>query len=361
MTIRIALLVRSDHRGLGTQTRDYFRHLNPAKTLHIRMTNPHGSWTPYVERQAEWYPGIPSADFNGHSGTVDEDAYRWLLTDVDVLLTAETAYDHRAWGWAREMGVRTVLVANPEFLGPDKLVGVGPDQIVLPSPWRLGTIPGAIHVPQPVDRGVFAFSPRPLGDPPRFLHVVGHQAMRDRAGTEIVLDALRFLRNRIDLTIRTQGPLSAPQDLRLRSLPRNRIPAILKGDIEDPRDLYAGYDVLVAPRRYGGLSLPLQEAASCGLAILAGNREPESSTLPTEGLVPITPGRPARFQSGVMFLEDVVPRELAAAMDRLVENPATVARLSAASDAYAASIDWNVLRPRWLAVLESAARELVAP
>jgi len=361
VTARLALLVRSDNRGLGRQSRDLFRHLNPAKALHIRMSNSYGAWTPYRERHEEWYPGVPSADFNGNTGTVDEDAYRWLLTDVDVLLTAETAYDHRAWGWAREMGVRTVLVANPEFLGPDKLAGVGPDVIVLPSPWRVATIPGAIHVPQPVDRGVFAFSPRPLGDSPRFLHVVGNRATRDRAGTDIVLDCLRFLRHRISLTIRTQGPLSAPQELMLRGLRRHQIPNVVRADLEDPRELYAGHDVLLAPRRYGGLSLPLQESASSGLAILAGNREPERSILPAEALVPVVAGREATFQGGTFRLEDVTPQGLAAAIDRLVEDPGIISRLSEASNRCASGIDWEVLRPRWLDMLDRTARLAVTP
>jgi glycosyltransferase involved in cell wall biosynthesis len=325
------------------------------------MSSSVGSWTPFLERAEDWYPGVRSTDFNGHSGTVDEDAYRWLLTEVDVLLTAETAYDHRAWTWAREMGVRTVLVANPEFLGPDKFAGVGPDVIVLPSPWRLSTIPGAIHVPQPVDREVFAFSPRPLGDPPRFLHVVGNRATRDRAGTDIVLDCLRFLRNRIDLTIRCQGPLSAPQELMLRGLRRHQIPNVIRADLEDPRELYAGHDVLLAPRRYGGLSLPLNEATSCGLAILAGNREPESLILPAEALLPVVAGREARFQGGTFRLEDVTPQSLATGIDRLVEDPGIVARLSEASDRYAASIAWPVLLPRWLEMLERTASLAVVP
>lgn len=361
MTVRLAALLRSDPRGLGYQTRDYFRHLRPAKALHIRMANQHGSWTPYRERNEEWYPGVRSADFNGHSGTVDEDAFRWLLTDTDVLLTAETAYDHRAWGWAREMGVKTVLVGNPEFLGPDKVGSEGPDQIVLPSPWRLGTIPGAVHIPQPVDRDVFTFTPRPLNDPPRFLHVVGNRATRDRAGTDIVLDCLRFLRHRVNLTIRCQGPLSAPQELLLRGLRRHQIPNIVRADIEDPRELYEGFDILLAPRRYGGLSLPLNEAASCGLAILAGNREPESSILPPEALMPVVNGRETSFQGGMFRLEDVRPQELAAGIDRLVEDPGLVARLSEASNRYAESIAWPVLLPRWLDLLERVASLAVVP
>jgi glycosyltransferase involved in cell wall biosynthesis len=360
MTVRTALLVRSDNRGLGRQTFDYWKHLQPAKTLHIRMASSVGSWTPYQEHP-EWYPGVRSADFNGHSGTVDEDAYRWLLTDTDVLLTAETAYDHRAWGWAREMGVRTVLVGNPEFLGPDKVGTGGPDQIVLPSPWRVGTIPGAAHLPQPVDRDVFAFSPRPLNDPPRFLHVVGNRATRDRAGTDIVLDCLRFLRHRVNLTIRCQGPLSAPQELLLRGLRRHQIPNVMRADIEDPRELYEGFDVLLAPRRYGGLSLPLNEAASCGLAILAGDREPESSILPPEALMPVVNGRETSFQGGMFRLEDVRPQDLAAGIDWLVEDPGAVARLSEASNRYAESIAWPVLLPRWLDLLERVASLAVVP
>lgn len=359
MSVRTVLLLRSDNRGLARQASDFFKWLRPSKSLHIRMSSSVGSWTPLIEHAEAWYPGVRSADFNGHSGTVDEGAYRWLLTDVDVLLTAETAYDHRAWGWAREMGVKTVLVGNPEFLGPDKREGA--DVLVLPSPWRLGTIPGAIHVPQPVDREVFAFSARPLGDPLRFLHVVGNRATRDRAGTDIVLDCLRFLRHRVNLTIRCQGPLSAPQELLLRGLRRWQIPNIVRADIEDPRELYADHDVLLAPRRYGGLSLPLNEAASCGLAILAGNREPESSILPAEALLPIVAGREATFQGGTIRLEDVTPQGLAAAMDRLVEDPAAVARLSEASDRYAESISWPTLLPRWRDLLERAANLAAVP
>lgn len=358
MSVRVALLVRSGNRGLGIQTRDMFRWLRPAKALHICM----GQWTTLTERPQEWYPGVRSADFNGHSGTVDEDAFRWLLTDVDVLLTAETAYDHRAWDWAREMGVRTVLVANPEFLGPDKLAGVGPDVIVAPSTWQLDTIPGAFHVPQPVDREVFAFTPRPLDQSHvRFLHVVGHKAIHDRAGTEIVLDALWRTKAPVDMTIRAQEPLSAPCDLRLRQLRYERKPKVLTGDIPDPTALYAGYDVLVAPRRYGGLSLPIQEAASCGLAILATDRAPENGILPPECLVPVASSIPRPFQGGWLPLEAADPQALADALDRLASDPSLVSKLSVASDAYAASIAWPRLLPKWEAMLASVVeREPVA-
>lgn len=353
MTSRLALLVRSDHRGLGYQTLAYWQHLAPAKTLHVRMTSSIGSWTPYTEH--DWYgPETRQAAFNGFTGTLDDDALRWLLTDVDVLLTAETAYDHRAWDWARQHGVRTILVGNPEFLGPDKLAG--PDLIVLPSTWRMGDFPDAIHLPQPVDQGVFPYAARPF-DPNRlrFLHIVGHRAIRDRQGTDVVLDCLRFLRHPIDLTIRCQGALSAPQELLLRGLRQHQKPTVLRGDVDEPGPLYDGYDVLLAPRRYGGLSLPLNEAASCGMAILAVNREPERAILPPESLIPAHHGREAIFQCGLVPLDDANPAELAAAIDHLTEHPEIVARLSGASDAYARGISWDVLGPEWKALIERVA------
>ncbi|MFN2592940.1 MAG: hypothetical protein ABR532_08940 [Candidatus Dormibacteria bacterium] len=346
--MRTALIARSDHRGLGIQTRDYYRCLRPSKTLHVRMTNRHGSWTPYAEHP-EWYPDARQTDFNGLSGTLEpEEALRWLLDGVDVLLTAETAYDHRAWEWARQAGVRTVLVGNPEFLSPDKVAGA--DVILAPSTWQLARFPGVVHLPQPVDRSVFAHTHRPLNDPPRFLHVVGNRAARDRAGTDVVLNALRFARHKVDLTVRCQSALSTPQELLLRGLRRNR-PTVIRDDVSEPQDLYAGFDVLLAPRRYGGLSLPVNEAASCGLAILVGDREPENGWLSPESLLPVATRRETTFQGGTFHLDDVAPQTLALAIDRLIDDPAQIARLSEASAAYARRIDWEVQRPRWLDVL----------
>jgi glycosyltransferase involved in cell wall biosynthesis len=347
--------VRSDHRGLGYQSHGYYQHLSPVKTLHVHMTSNLGTWTPYAEHREAWYPDVRSANYDGHTGRLDDEAaIRWLLADVDVLLSAETFYDFRVIGWAREAGVKTVLVGNPEFLRPEVLVSP-PDVLVMPSRWRLDTIPNAVHLPQPVDRSVFAFTPRPLvPDRLRFLHVVGHRAARDRAGTDLVLDCIRFLRHRIDLTIRCQGSLSAPQQLLLRGLRRHQIPTVLLGDVDDPRALYEGYDVLLAPRRYGGLSLTLNEATSCGLAIIATDREPERFALPAEALVPAYRGRDVQFQGGTFTLDDANPRDLAEAIDRLVDDPAAVARLSAASDAYGESISWETLAPKWRALLERA-------
>lgn len=350
---RFAALLRSDHRGLGYQTRDYYRHLKPAKALHVRMASALGRWTPYAEHD-DWYPGVPMSDWDGRSGRLETEKARALLEGIDVLLSAETVYDDRTWGWAREAGVRTVVVGNPEFLRPETMASA--DLIVLPSTWQASAFPGTIHLPHPVDRAEFPFTPRPLypGRPLRFLHLVGHRAHRDRAGTDIVLDCLRFLRHPIDLTVRCQGPLSAPQQLLLRGLRRYQIPTVISADIDDPRALYADYDVLLAPRRYGGLSLPLNEAASSGLGIIAVDRDPERSMLPAEALIPAHGDREFQFQGGLFGLDDGSSAELAAAIDRLTDDPGIVARLSQASDAYARSVSWDVLRPRWEALLERA-------
>jgi len=351
--IRLGLLARSDHRGISNQSRALYRWLRPMKTLHIHMTSEHGSWSPFPDNDA-WYPDARITEFNGYTGQLGDDAMRWLLQDIDVVLAVETPHDYRLWEWAREAGVRTVVVANPEFyrhsLEPDL---PPPDLVIRPSPWRSAEIPG-VTLPHPVDRIEFPFHPRPL-DPGRvrFLHVIGHKAIWDRAGTDIVMDALWRTEHPIDLTIRSQEPLPAPVDLRIRQLRYNRRPKVLTGDLEEPAALYRGFDVLVAPRRYGGLSLPLNEAASCGLAVIATNRVPENLILPPEVLVPVGVTIPRRFQGGILPMECADPIALIRALARLAADPGLVASLSAASDAYAESISWPALLARWESLLAS--------
>jgi glycosyltransferase involved in cell wall biosynthesis len=257
--------------------------------------------------------------------------------------------------WAQAAGVATVVVANPEFATPEKMGSA--DLVVNPSLWRADQLPG-IRLPHPVDRERLPYRRRPLsGGPLRFLHVAGHRAMHDRAGTDLVVDAYRWMRNPVDLTIRTQSPLSGPTEMLMRQCPQGP-PTVLRGDVEDYTTLYDGYDVLVAPRRFGGLSLPLNEAAACGLAIVATDREPERFALPPESLVPVRDTRMVRCQAGPLAVESCDATELAMRLDMLVEDRETVGRLSEASDAYATSIAWATLLPAWELLLATMPQRL---
>ena len=347
---RLGLIVRLDNRGLGTQSWELYRHLRPDKTLAIEM----GQWSPYVKSHPERFPDARIAAYDGMGGHLPDDAVDWILSDVDVLLTAETPYDHRIYTLARERGVRTVCQPNPEFWRPTLDPNLPlPDLCANPSRWREDVMPG-IHLPHPVDRERLPFRLRT--EAKRFLHIHGHIASNDRHGTELILEALTYCRTRPDVMIRAQSRLASITRRMVRTLQRRNFPLhLLTTDLDDYWDLYEGFDVLLAPRRYGGLSLPTQEAASAGLAIVATAREPERFALPPEGLVPLASTRMHRYPGGDTPIDSCDPKDLAAKIDELVETPALVERLSRASDAYADSISWDRLLPRWEALLQQVA------
>jgi glycosyltransferase involved in cell wall biosynthesis len=351
---RLGLLAWASNRGLGIQTWELARHLQPSRILVVRMDeSPH---TDLLER----FPGARVAVADPHRGQLPEDDMRWLCSDTDVVLAAETPYDFRLWDIAREMGVRTVCQINPEFYRHTQEPTLPrPDLLLNPSTWRGDRI-AATYLPCPVDRTRLPFALRTAAR--RFLHVIGRPAALDRQGTEIVLEAATLTEHPIDLTLRMQtGTLTPWSEHWLRHLEAMGRPAkVVTADIPNYWDLYAGHDVLLAPRRFGGQSLPLQEAASAGLAILAADREPERSMLHPQALAAIKLTQRANCQGGQLPVEIADPRSFAERIDALMGDPALVEALSWHSDALAESLSWDTLLPRWRQVLgELAAKETV--
>lgn len=342
--LRIGLIARADNRGLGNQTWELYRHLKPTRTLVASL----GRRTPYDEHVAR-YPDARVADVS-REDLFSEDDMAWLLQGCDVLICSETPYDMRVWEWAREAGIPTVLQANPEFYPYAQDPGMPcPDVVLNPTTWRLDKMPGAVHLPHPVDRARLPFRRRERAL--TFLHVVGHRAAADRQGTQLLMHALRHIRSRVRVVIRTQSPLpSYPM--------RTRVPGqvvdVVHEDVEDYWSLYDGADVLIAPRRFGGQSLPVNEAHSCGLPVIALERSPES-TWPGLLRVPSSVLRHINTKGGSIPVYQCNPRDLACAIDQLAEDPALVQRLSSEADARAQAMSWDVLGPKYLGLLERLA------
>jgi hypothetical protein len=324
--------------------------MHPAKTLVVQMNE----WTRYQEH-FEWYADDPHAriaTFDGHTGRLPDDAIEWFTRALDVILYAETPYDMRLLERAAERGIATVVQANPEFWRNEMDPGLPrPTLVVNPSTWRMAHIPGAVHLAHPVARDRLPFRRRSSAR--RFLHVAGHPAIYDRAGTELVLQALEVTQRHINLTIRTQAILSPRQESMMARL-GVRIPKLDRQDLPNYWDLYEGYDVLVLPRRYGGNNLPLAEAASCGMPVVAADRVPERDLLPPESLVRIGSVHTAHSQAGLIPIESVDVTALARKLDELADNPDLVGRLSDASNRLAEARSWEALGPQWWEMLERA-------
>lgn len=354
--VRVGLIARADNRGLGIESWEFHRHLAPAKTLIVDLSS-NSPYDLHPERFDSDAVVVAAEDLG-------PDTVGPFLDGLDVVWTFETPY---WWGppvfgpepglleQARSQGVATVVRVNPEFFAwatdPER---PQPDLFVAPTRWRLPEmqeIAPVRYLPYPVARDRVLYRYRPDSTPPTFLHIAGHPAIHDRNGTLALVQALRLTRQPMRVLIRAQTDLR----LRISRLPRTVDLHVETGDVENYWQLYEDGDVLVLPRRFGGQSLPINEALSAGLPVVATDLDPQNRWLPPETLVRTRLHRSFATQGGRIQIGDVDTRRLAATLDRLATNPDEISKLSLAADRLAAKISWERLLPDYRNLLEEVA------
>lgn len=337
--MRVGVVSPLTDRGLGIQSYEAARNLN-ASVLFIETNDPsapsHPERAPDAVR-VRWQSGL------------DPKAVRNWLRTVDVVYAAETFYDHRIPKWAAATGVRTVLHANPEFWTGAQ----DPTHLWSATDWRREVMPARTEVvPFPVatDRFAHDHTADRYDDRCRFVHVAGKRALADRNGTDSLMAALPLLTEPALVTVYVQHG----EHPVLPVTPPHVSVYVAPGSPANYWDLYNGQDVMVLPRRYGGLCLPAQEACAAGLAVLMSDLTP-NRTWPGPR-VPAQFSRKVTMPCGRVAVHDVNPVALAAAMDALAD-PAVRAGFQAESRAWAAEHSWDAMAPRWL---ESFAGEVAA-
>lgn len=338
--MRIGALVRTEERGLGIQSRAFARHMG-ASPLVIDIPNASAHVCP---ADFSLYPDAPRARVAAGWRLPERTVRRWL-DEVDIAWTAETFYDDRFTEWAREAGVATVIHANPEFVTPDQRgYGFGrPDAWWSATNWRIDAMPpGTDVVPWPVELPDGDHD-RPDG-PARFIHVAGRAAMGDRNGTAALIAALPYLREPCHVTICSQD--GAPP---LPRAPRH-VTVQAWGPQDDLSLAYRYHDVLVLPRRYGGLCLPVGEAMAHGLAVLITDVEPNIEAWPVAACH-ATSGQTIQAPCGPLQIADIDPRRLAAAMDELAD-PTLRSDYQIESERWATENRWEIRAPQLRARLE---------
>ncbi len=331
---RLGLIVVASETGLGYQTRDYYNHLKPDKTILIDISSLNGTKQHY-----EWYENATVV-----RGIPKDHELEAMLEGIDVLLTAETPYNLNLYAVARRMGVKTICVENPEFydhqLYPQYEL---PDLIILPSVWleptirRLAEPRGAkvVQIHHPVDRQAFPYRQRTTA---RFMHIAGRPATNDRNGTYDFLQACP------DGIVTTQNGDLAWQ------LRRKYRHSNVYTNVNDANYLYQLGDVMVMPRRYGGNCLPLNEALSSGMPVIMPDISPNNNLLPSEWLVPAT--KTGHFTP--RFDVDIYSVDIAALTAKLNEfRSLDIAAESEKANAIADTISWQTLLPKWRAAIES--------
>lgn len=347
--MKVGLLARAEDRGLGILTWEWFRHMQPYRTLLIDLGDLARGFAQFPDR----FPGATVARWTG--GELDEDDVRAWLDGLDVVYSAETFYDWRICEWARDAGVRTVCHLMPEFYRHGHDVSLPePDVWWLPTTWRLTEVdqfipPDVRVVPVPVPTDRWPEGGIDEDGPLRVLHSIGHRATADRNGTTALLRALRFVREPMQVTLHTQD---------FRS-PSTKVPAhvqvdTIHGGCVNYWDAYAWQDVLVLPRRYGGLSMPVLEAAGAGLAVVMSDAEPQRTDWPFVRRAPARKGPRVETPAGAIDTADTDPRALAVLLDALASDRAALADAACAARRWAEDHSWEALWPTVTAELERA-------
>ena len=214
-----------------------------------------------------------------------EEVYEFI-DGLDVVLSCEIFYNQSFISIAKKRKVKTILQYNYEFLdnllNPDLAL---PDILVAPSLWnfedvvnKFGDVAKVVYLPPPTSIDLFANAKNINTDKThkKILHIGGKAAVKDRNGTNTVIEMLKYSKSDYQLVIKTQTPLNIDcNDTRL----------VIDTSSPDSREsLYEGYDAMVMPRRYAGLCLPMNEALMSSLPVFMTNISPNNKILPQEWL-----------------------------------------------------------------------------
>lgn len=334
VTLRLGLIAWWTPTGLGYQTRALHDHLHPARTLVIDLAARKG-----MPANREWFP-----DAMVTQGAPSDAEVGRFLDGLDVVFVCETPMNYGLFSQARERGIRTVLQANFEFLDYANDVSLPrPTVLALPSPWNrhrydVGRFPHLWDLPVPTDPT--GLPQRHITEAKTFLHVAGRPAIRDRNGT---LDFIETARRCSDLGARWVLTTQAPHEYAQAVA---GTPVEVVSGLPTPGDVYRDGDVLILPRRYGGLCLVASEALQTGLPVVMPDIDPNNTWLPAEWLVPAKPSGQFRAKT-LIDCHNTDLDALEALVRRLWANPDLVTAWAGQARHIAQQWTWDALMPTY--------------
>ena len=312
--MRLGIIARSDNTGLGNQTMELVKMLNPDKILLINSQFFNNN-----KQHPEWYK-----DYNvieTRKGMPRTNEVVSFLENIDVVISCETFYHLELVDLAKQKGIKTILQYNYELFGnlahPEWTL---PDVLLAPSSWNLdlvvekfGNKTKVMHLPPPTDQSLFneAREINLSKDHKRILHIAGKKAAKDRNGTESIISMMKHSKEDYELVIKSQTPLNLIcNDSRVK---------IEIGNPDNRQDMYSGFDAMVLPRRYAGLCLPMNEALMSALPVFMTDISPNNTILPAKWLAESKKIDSFRTKS-MVDVYDVRSEGLAKIIDKYVGN-----------------------------------------
>lgn len=322
--MRVGIIARCDKTGLGIQSKEFFDHIR-CKALVIDISAINNT----IPQRPNWYPNQTIYRIQ-QMGSIPKEVIADFISDIDVLMTFENPYDYWIYDICRAKGIKTILQLNYEFLEyPSALPR--PDLFLSPSMWHYDDIPEPkMFLPVPVNTKLFSANRKPK----TFVHIEGRKAAHDRNGTQTFLNSLQYVKNEITVILKSQNQISIP------ALPSN---IHLQYDFNNRENYWENYTggVMVMPRKYGGLSLIMNESMAAGMPIITTDISPNSNWLPRSWLVPASKTGEFRCKRQIEIFEaDAV--KLAAKIDEFCDESTYDAAVLKASQ-LAGKISWEKL------------------
>ena len=306
---KLGIVVRADDTGLGNQTHELVKMLNPEKILIIDSSSFHNKNIQHYD----WYKGRSMVV---SKGSPDTRTILKFFDGINVVLSCETFYNKTFVDLAKKKRIKTILQYNFEFL--DNMSNdrtTLPDVLLAPSLWRFEEVRDRFgnrclvkHLPPPTDPDIFKKNRKNnKTKKKKLLHVGGKAAIYDRNGTNSVIEMLKYSKEDYEIVIRSQTDLQIECD-------DSRATFII-GNEEKREDLYNGYDAMVLPRRYAGLCLPMNEALMSGLPVFMTDISPNNIVLPDRWLAESNFVKSFMARIGIS-LYNADPGSLAEAIDK---------------------------------------------
>lgn len=264
-------------RGLGTMTHD----LRVQLGIKRQMVPVDEGW-PYVP---SWATG--GEFFLDQWEVQKDDLIFWKqFAGIDTIVCVETPFGDNVFKWAKELGMRTVLVVMWEAFNPHMPAYRNVDLYIAPSYRCYQEVPfdSKIFLPYPVDTKLFEYRQR-TDRAKTFLHCAGSGGMNGRKGTQEAIQgfclAAGSLKDEVDIRmiVRSQqgvgGPVSAAMAYGFERIR-------FEGATENREDLYKEGDVLIATHFYDGHFLVGLEAMASGMPVITTDASPMNEFWPPD-------------------------------------------------------------------------------
>ena len=339
--MRVGTVGYSTSQGIGHLTKSFY----DAGVITDIMIYQHPHGEQRAPSHMEWYPAgthkITTRAIYGE--TVER-----FLDPIDVMLFIETPFDWAFANRCHERGIKTVIIPMHEWFPPSPLHKF--DLFLNPSLLDQEYFPQGTHIPIPVEDPI-TWTLRNTAK--RFLHNAGHIGSRNHKGTLELLRAMEFVTSPIELTIRCQDPHGLSRLVRDSNTESDRRITFVGSEIERDQLFSSDFDVYIAPEKYNGLSLPLQEAFASGMCVMTTNRFPHNQWLPEEPLIPVSGTRRISVGSGYNMIDESIvdPHDIAATIDKWYG--ASLTNLSLKGEFYKRCNSWTNLKPRYIEALEN--------